>query len=220
MTDIFNEIEEDIRRERMARIWKRFGPVIVAVALFIVLGVAGWRGWEWYSANQAQEAGGTFEAAMALSESGDRAKAEETLAELAKSGPSGYALLARFRAATELAATNRAGAAVEQFEAISQDISAPALVRDLARIRSALILVDTGSQSDVASRVEALAVAGNAWRHTARELLALAAWKGNNAADTRRWAQELVSDIEAPPGARARGQVLLDLADSAAPSAP
>ncbi len=219
MTDIFNEIEEDIRRERMARIWKRFGPVIVAVALFIVLGVAGWRGWEWYSANKAQEAGGSFEAAMALSESGDRAKAEEALTALGQSGPSGYALLARFRAATELATTDRAAAAAK-FEEISQDISAPALARDLARVRSALILVDTGSQSDVASRVEALSVPGNAWRHTARELMALAAWKAGNAADTRRWAQELVSDIEAPPGARARGQVLLDMADSAAPSAP
>jgi len=219
MADIFNEIEEDIRRERLAHIWKRFGPLIVGVALLIVLGVAGWRGWEWYSARQAQGAGGRFEEALALAEAGDHAKAEAALSALAGNGPSGYRLLARFRAATELALTDKA-AAVAKFEEIAQDISVPSLARDLARIRAALILVDTGSPSDVASRVEALAVAGHAWRHTARELMALAAWKAGNADGTRRWAQELVSDIEAPPGARARGQVLLDLADSAAPPAP
>lgn len=224
MSDIFHEIEEDIRRERMARLWKRFGPFIIAVAVVIVVGVAGWRGWEWYSAKQAREAGGRYEAALDLAREGKSAEAQAAFDALVADAPGGYALLARFRAATATAATDSAAAAA-QFEEIAQDISVPQRLRDLARIRAALLLVDTGSQSDVASRAEPLAVAGNPWRHSAREVLALAAWKAGNVADTRRWAQEIISDAETPPGIRARGQLLLDLAAGAdtagaAPPAP
>lgn len=225
MADIFNEIEEDIRRERMARLWKRFGPLVVVVAVLIVAGVSGWRAWDWYSKKQAEEAGGKFEAALVLAGEGKHAEAEAAFSALAADAPSGYAALARFRAASELALTDKT-AAVRRFEELAQDISLPAVTRDLARIRAALILVDTGSEADVASRIEPLAVAGNTWRHSAREILALAAWKAGDVANTRRWAQELITDIEAPPGARGRGQLLLDLASGAdaagspVPSAP
>jgi hypothetical protein len=215
MADIFNEIEEDLRRERMTRLWKRFGPVVVAAAVLIVLGVSGMRAWEWYSAKQAEETGGRFEAALALTrQDNNSTQAEAALDAIAKDGPGGYALLGRFRAASELAVTDKSAAAA-RFDAIAGDISVPSLARDLARIRAALILVDTGSQAEVASRVEPLAATGNSWRHSAREILALAAWKAGNVADTRRWAQELISDAETPQGARARGQLLLDLASGA-----
>jgi hypothetical protein len=215
MADIFNEIEEDIRRERMARLWKRFAPLIIAIAVLIILGVSGYRAWDWYSNKQAEETGGRFEAAMALAQQDSSStQAEAALDSIAKDGPKGYALLARFRAAGELALTDKAKAAA-RFDEISQDIAVPALARDLARIRGALLLVDTGSQADVSSRVEALAAPGNYWRHSAREILALAAWKAGNVADTRRWAQEIISDVETPAGARTRGQLLLDLASGA-----
>jgi hypothetical protein len=214
MSDIFHEIEEDLRRERMARVWKRFGPLIVACAVLIVLGVSGWRGWQWYSAKQAEETGGRYEAALALARTGKAAEAETALRAMIPDSPDGYELLARFRAATELAETDKAAAAA-RFEEIAQDISVPAQTRDLARIRAAVLLVDTGSQADVASRVEPLAVAGNNWRHSAREILALAAWKAGDVENTRRWAQELISDPETPGGARARGQLLLDLTGAA-----
>src|SRR5262245_54211601 len=164
MADIFNEIEEDLRQERMARLWKRFAPLVIGAAVLVVLGVGGWRAYDWYSTKQAREAGGRFHEAIQLSAEGKQKEAEAALDALAKDAPAGYAILARFRAASELATTDKPGAAA-RFEAIAQDISVPALLRDLARIRAALILVDTGSQADVASRVEPLTAAGNGWRH-------------------------------------------------------
>ena len=85
MADIFNEIEEDIRRERMTRLWKRFGPIVIAVAVLIVLGVAGMRGWEWYSAKQAEETGARFEAALALTQQ-ENNSAQATAANTAAPG--------------------------------------------------------------------------------------------------------------------------------------
>lgn len=219
MSDIFHEIEEDIRKERMERLWKRYGPYAIAVAVLIVLGVAGWRGWEWYSAQRAREAGASFEQALQLAREGRSAEAETALRDLAANGPAGYAALARFRAATELAATDKA-AALGRFDEIAADISISSGLRDLARIRAGYLAVDSASPAEIASRVEALAAAGNTWRHSAREILALAAWKAGNADDTRRWAQELVADPETPSGTRARGQLLLDLSAGAAAAVP
>ena len=155
-----------------------------------------------------------------MSADGKHAEAEAGFQALANDAPTGYRLLSRFRAASETAQRN-AAAAGAAFEAISEDPSVPAVLRDLARIRAAFLLVDTGSQADVASRAEPLAAAGNSWRHAAREALALAAWKAGNVADTRRWAEALIADIEAPGGTRARAQLLLDLAAGAdAPPPP
>ena len=220
MSDIFHEIDEDIRRERLGRLWKRLGPYVIALAVLIVVGVGGWRAWEYYSKQQAIETGERYEAALALAADGKHAEAEAALQALAKDAPAGYALLSRFRAASETAQRDPA-AGVAAFEVISDDASVPAVLRDLARIRAAFLLVDTGSQADVVSRVEQLAAPGNSWRHAAREALALAAWKAGNVAETRRWAQELIADAEAPGGTRARGQLLLDLAAGAeAPPPP
>lgn len=214
MSDIFNEIDEDIRREQLSRLWRRFGPLLILLAVLIVVGVGGWRYWEYSKAKEAAAAGERYVAAMALAQDGKPAEAEAALKAIANDGPQGYRVLARFRAASELARTDPAGG-LAGFEAIAQDGSVSALLRDMARVRAAFLLVDTGSQSDVASRVEVLAAPGNAWRHAARELMALAAWKAGDVADTRRWAQDLIGDIEAPAGSRTRGQLLLDLASGA-----
>jgi hypothetical protein len=220
MSDIFHEIDEDIRRERLGHLWKRFGPYVIALAVLFVAGIGGWRAWEYYSAQQAIGAGERYEAALALAVDGKQAEAEASFQALAKDAPSGYRLLSRFRAASEIAQRDQ-GAGVGAFEAISEDASIPDVLRDLARIRAAFLLVDTGSQADVASRAAPLAAPGNSWRHAAREALALAAWKAGNVAETRRWAEELIADAEAPGETRARGQLLLDLAAGAeAPPAP
>lgn len=220
MSDIFQEIDEDIRKERLEKLWKRYGGVAIAIAVLVVVAVAGWRGWEWYSRQKAEEAGAGYEAALQLARDGKTAEAEAAFRELSDGAPAGYAVLGRFRAATELAETDKAAAA-SRFEDIAEDISVSTGLRDLARIRAAYLLVDTGSQSDVASRVESMAAAGNPWRHSAREILALSAWKAGNTEDTRRWAQEIIADPETPAGTRARGQLLIDLAAGAsAPTVP
>src|SRR3546814_11967606 len=50
--DIFQEIEEEFRRDRLDRLWKRYGPYLIAVFVLIVAGTAGYVGWREYSASQ------------------------------------------------------------------------------------------------------------------------------------------------------------------------
>ena len=58
---------------------------------------------------------------------------------------------------------------------------------DLARIRAAQLLLESTSYPNMKERLEAAAAPDATFRHTARELLALSAWRANDAAATRQW---------------------------------
>ncbi len=98
MSDIFSEVDEDLRREQFRKIWERYGNLILAVAVLIVVGVGGWRGWQWYEGKLAGEAGARFEAAVTLGEQKKFTEAEAAFNQIAAEGPKGYKLLARLRA--------------------------------------------------------------------------------------------------------------------------
>jgi hypothetical protein len=215
LADIFSEIDEDIRRERLQKLWKRFGPHIIGLALLIVVGIGGWRGYQYLEARKAAEASGQFEAAVALAESGKQAEADAALGKIAAdSGSAAYRTLARLRQAASLAASDPK-AAVAAFDAVAADGGADRNFRDLAGLRSGFLLVDSAGFDDMKARLEPLAAAGATFRHSARELLALSAWRAGNMAEARRWADLIVGDAETPAGMRQRVEALLALTPGA-----
>ncbi len=84
--------------------------------------------------------------------------------------------------------------------------------RDLASIRSGLLLVDTASLPDMEKRLESVAAAGRPFRHTARELLALSAFRASDQKALQRWSELIASDAESPAQMRARIESLTLLA--------
>ena len=82
MSDIFREVDEDVRRERLQQLWERHSNLIIALALLVVLGVGGWRGYEYWESQKAAEAGTAFEAAVALSEADKHAEAQAAFAKV------------------------------------------------------------------------------------------------------------------------------------------
>jgi len=84
-------------------------------------------------------------------------------------------------------------------------------VRDMARLRAGLILVDSGSYADVSSRVEALAADTNPLRHSAREALGLAAWKEGRSADALTLFEQISADELAPRNLRERATLMSEL---------
>lgn len=210
MADIFNEVDEEVRRERLKRLWDRYSIVIVALAVLIVAGIGGWRAYEYYVGQKAAAAGATFEEAVTLSEQGKHAEAEKAFAKVGAEAPKGYAVLARLRAAAELAEANpgKPDEAVKAYEAIAADKALGQAWQDLASLRAGLLLVDTAAFSDLRGRLDPIATAGRPYRHTARELLALAAFRGNDFTEAKRYIDMIAADAETPPGSRQRIEVL------------
>ena len=177
MADIFNEIDEDIRRERLAQLWKRYGPYVVAAGIVMLACIGAWRGYEWWEAKKAAEAGSAFEAASALADEGKHDEAAAAFAKLAAEGTSGYRVLARIREAA-LQAQHDPSAAVAAYDALAADASLGRTLQDLAAIRAALIRVDSAPYPELQSRLEPLAGPGGAFRHRARTARALRLARG------------------------------------------
>jgi hypothetical protein len=199
VADIFQEVDEEVRREQLKKLWERYQNYVIAAAVVLVLAVGGWRGYDWWQTKKAAEAGTAFENAIALSEQGKHAEAEAAFAKLATDSTASYRALAQLRAAAELAQTDAKGA-IAAYDKIAADGSIPPVLRDLA---------------DARQRLESLAGSDRVFRHTARELLTLAAWRAGDRAAARRWIEMINADPETPPDERGRVQMLDALMASA-----
>lgn len=214
MADIFQEVDEEVRREQLKKLWERYQNHIIAAAVVIVLAVGGWRGYDWWQTKKAAEAGTAFENAIELSEQGKHAEAEAAFAKLATDSTASYRALAQVRAAAELAQTDPKGA-IAAYDKIAADSSIPPVLRDLANLRSGALAIDNGSFADARARLEPLTGSDHTFRHTARELLALAAWRAGDTAAARHWIEMINADPETPPDERGRAQMLDALMASA-----
>jgi len=208
VADIFQEVDEEVRREQLKKLWERYGVYAIALAVLLVAGVAAYRGWEYYQAKQAAEMGARFDTAMELSEAGGKsAEAQAAFAKIATDGTAGYRVLARLQEAAELGKTD-AKAAVAAYDAIAADTSVAQPLRNVAAVRAAIMLVDSAPLAEMSRRLETLATPDGSFRHTARELLALAAYRANDTAALKRWLDALASDGETPQSLRLRMEAL------------
>jgi hypothetical protein len=210
VADIFHEVDEEVRREQLKKLWDRYSIYLIALAVLIVAGIGAWRGYEYWVAKRAAAAGAVFETAMALSGDGKYAEAEAAFAKVAADSPEGYRVLARMRAAGALAQIKPADA-IKAYDELSTDASLGAIWQDLAAIRAGLLLVDTASLSDMRRRLDQLAEPTRSFRHSARELLALSAWHNRDLSAAKRYLDMIASDAESPIGTRTRADVLSGL---------
>jgi hypothetical protein len=210
VTDIFQEVDEEVRREQLKKLWQQYGNYLIALCVLVVVGVGAWRGYQWWEAKQAAQSGAVFEQAITLAEAGKHQEAEAAFAKLAADGTAGYRVLARLREAAELAGTDSKGA-IAAYDEIAADSSAGQVIRDLAAVRAGFLLADTAPYSEIRSRLEPLTAADRPFRHSAREILALSAWKSGDMTAARQWTDMIMTDPQTPAGARSRAEVLSEL---------
>jgi hypothetical protein len=207
VSELFDEVDEEVRREQLKKLWEKYSLYIIGAALLIIAAVGGWRGYQYLEAKKAAEIGDAFNKAIELSEQGKHSEAEAAFADIAGKAPYGYRTLARFRAAGE-AASRDPKAAAKMFDDIAADRSVGPDLQALARLRAAGLLVDSASYAEMKQRLEADTAPGDTFRHSARELLALSAWRANDAAAARQWLDMIALDGDTPPGLRSRAEAL------------
>ena len=207
MSELFDEVDEDVRRDQLKKLWDQYSVYIVAAALLIIAAVGGWRGYQYLEAKKAAEAGAAFDKAIELSEQNKHTEAEAAFADLAAKAPAGYRMLARLRTAAE-AANRDPQAAAKMYDDIAADRSVGAAEQDLAKIRAAGLLLETATYPNMLQRLETAATPQATFRHSARELLALSAWRANDTAATRQWLDMIANDGETPSGLRSRAEAL------------
>lgn len=191
--NIFREVDEQLRSERMRRLWTQFGPFVIGAAVLVVLAVAVNEGWSWYQNSRAAEASDRLYAALETAEGGDIATAREALAAIEAEGINGYPTLARFRQAALLAESGDTEGAVAAYDALASTESNIQL-RELAFVMGANLLVDTGTLADVEARIGTIAAGEGGMVNAARELLGLARYKAGEYAAAQAAFEDILSD--------------------------
>jgi hypothetical protein len=210
MADIFREIDEEVRRDKAAALWSKYGVAITGLAVLAVLAVAGWQFWLHREQQASQIVGARFEAALKSSRDGSGTEAESILGELVAWAPAGYRQIARFRLAAEVGKRDAAAGATA-FDALANDGSLEQLYRDLARLRAGMLRVDLVPYAEVRTALEPLATPQGVWRHSAREFLGIAALKANLFEDAGRWFDAIITDPQSPQVLRQRTDLYLAL---------
>ncbi len=223
VTDIFDEVSEDLRAERARVLLRRYGYLLVVAAVLIVAGVAGWQLWRSRQAQQRESVAATFIAAMHDADapgegtSPSRTRALEQFTSIANSGPEGYRTLAPLRAAALKADAGDLAGATALWDEVSADEAADPQLRNIANLLWVQHEVDKGDPAAVQGRLEPLIAPGNPWRAMALESqawLQLRTGETDKARDTLR---RLTADPLAPPGVRSRaGYILQGLGDAPA----
>jgi hypothetical protein len=211
VSDIFDEVDEEVRREQFKKLWERYGTLFIALAFLIVAGVAGWRGYQYWQDKKAAETGAKFTAAALLAEQGKHDEAEKVFARVAAEGTAGYRVLARLREAAELAARDPK-AAVAAYDDIAASSATGQPLKDFAAVRAGMLLLDSAPLAEITRRLEPITAADAPFRHSARELLAFASWKAGDTTAMRKWTTLIRGDQETPSALRQRVEVLMSLA--------
>jgi hypothetical protein len=180
MTDIFQEVDEEVRRDKAAEFWKKYQNYIIGAAVVAVLASAGFRYWRYEQEKAAQAAGAELQAAIAAYEAGKPDEAFGGLAKLAADAPRGYRVVAQMAEAGAKAATD-APAAISAYDAIAGNASIEPLFRDAAKLRAALLRLDVpGDEQAGTAALTTLASGDTAYRRQAQLALgALALGRGD-----------------------------------------
>ena len=216
MADIFQEVDEEVRRDKALEFWKKYQTHFIVLCVAIVAASGGWRYYQDRVRAEAEAAGARYESALALAKTGKTTESVEALRGVIAQGPAGYALLAKFRSAANLGASEPAKAAAI-YDSLANDASIDPAMRDIARLRAGVLLMDTADYNDIRVRLEPLAAPGAPFRNSAREFLAMAAFKANDLDAAGRWLDAIVVDQQAPEQIRARAEALLGLVSAGQP---
>jgi hypothetical protein len=203
------EIDEELRRERLLKLWDQYGTYFLIAAALVIVGVGGWR---WYESRQtaaAESASLQYIIALRDYAIGKPEDAQKNLENLLPKAPHGYAQLSRLRMAAYERSSGNIPEAIGLYSEVADDSSADAILVDYARLQIAAIKLDAGDFTDAKNRLTPLSTDDNAWRHSARELLGVTAYKAGRPAEARNHFQRLLSDSTVPPGITERVKVVM-----------
>lgn len=207
--EFVREVDEAVRQDRWATLWKRYGAFLIGGVLAIVLGAGGGMAWREYQRSARLSEADQYAAAVQLLQQNQPAEAAEAFALLADDADSGYAVLARLRAAEARALAGEREAKLETLQQLAQDDDLTPMYRDLSRLLAAQLQLDQGEAEAVAGELDELTGADQPWNHVALELKALVQMRTGDHTAARRTLTGLASDPATPVNLARRSAELL-----------
>ncbi|MEO1191477.1 MAG: tetratricopeptide repeat protein [Pseudomonadota bacterium] len=211
MSDVFREVEEDLRTEKLKSLAKRWGPFVAIAIILAIGGVAGYTYYEEQQVEARQAASESFADALAQARTGEADAALTLLDEEAREGDGGFQILAAFAAAEVRSENGEVPTAIDGWRALADNTAAGQPLRDVARLLAVMHAMDEGEAADLLEgELAPLAESSRPLSYLARELTALLALRQGELDRARSILTELSDDPESPVGLRGRATQLLD----------
>lgn len=163
-----DEVSEEVRKDQLFGYMRKYGWIAVLVVLLVVGGTAFFEVRKSQTASAAQAAGDEILAALEIDDDGERAMA---LAAVSVEG--GAAAITGLLAAADLTETGDFEGAVTALNSVAVQDDAPEVYRDIAALKSAMVVDGPMSEDDRRAILDRLAIPGGAFRLLAQEQLAL-----------------------------------------------
>ena len=209
MADIFNEVDEDVRKEKSLALWKAYGKYVIGVAVVIIAGTAAYVGWQNYTVSQSRNQGAEFETAAALVAEGKLGEGTAIFAGLKEAGNAGYRPLAALREAEAMIAAGEGEKALIVYEKLAADGSVDKEFSTLASLLAGYYLLDTGTTDQVRERIAPLTEPGSLFSASANELLALTYIKDGETTKAKEVLALIQNDAASPEDIKGRVSQLL-----------
>lgn len=174
MTDILQEIDDALKRERAAKMWKEYGPSLMVGVVALVVFTGGFSFWNHYKMEQNVKRSNLLISAL-------ETQFQETALDAASNVLEGqHKSIALFQSAGLKAQDGRKTDAAAQYRTIIADASAPQTLRDLALINAVALDWELGAGEPAAllAEIKPLTARKGPWTKQAALQAALIAAEG------------------------------------------
>ncbi len=204
------EVDEELRRERLQKIWQRYGGLIVGAVALVLIGLAGYQWWQTQRVAVIHDSGARFSQAMRLAQDGKTAEATQALEAIVSEGGGGYPALARLALAANLTKAGKVDEAAAAYQTAADATDDP-LIKGFAQLQAVSLKIDTADWTTVKNQLTDLAAETSPWRYSARELLGISALRAGKLSEARQALAPLSVDPKAPTALRQRAEALMQL---------
>ena len=204
MSDIFQEIDEDLRQDKVARLWKAYGKYLVSLAIFIILAIAGYRFIEHINKENREQASELYELASEAGRTGDKKAAIELFSDERFNETMGYAIISKLKKATLAKSNNDPEGMAIVLKQIATNEEIPSYLRNLARLK----LIASDSDNYI-SQLDALIEGDGPWKFLALELKGGMELEVGNLKEARSIFEELTIEADTPDNMRRRASEIL-----------
>jgi len=220
---LLREVDEELRREQMEKLWQRYNGLILGGAALIVLAVGGYKFLENRRITAAEAAGAEFAAAQSLSDEKKKDEARKAFANIAEHGPAGFAALARLQLAGDQAKAGKTADAIATYDSLAKDPGADDLLKSFAQLQAAALRLPDADYAEIQNRLTPLSGDDAPFAKSARELLGVAAYNARKYDEARKYLEPLLIDPHASEAAQERVKVVMariaaaEVADNTSP---
>ncbi|MBW8814380.1 MAG: tetratricopeptide repeat protein [Caulobacterales bacterium] len=213
MTDLFEEVEEQLRSDQYRQFAQRALPWLLGFAAAALILTLGYWGYDSYRSRQTAAASEAYAGALDALQANDPQKARELWTQVAKSPSAGYRSLSLMHLAAFALDEKKPADAVKLLDQAAKEAPDP-VIGDAARLKSAFALLDTAPLTELEGRLKPLMDDGRPYRIQAREALAFAKLNAGDLKGARGDFVLISQALDAPQGAQARAQAAIGLIDS------